>query len=139
MRKWRKGQKMSIKRMKLRAGDPLVKQIVRSTWPEYTGRKIELQVEESVHLNSYLGEGGTWNEWRALDLAEFRAVQIPLHGGLSAHVAGPGSLEWNTAFERTRVVPGIAYVGRIYFCGKDLGLRIVIHPDNAAKLIGSGE
>jgi len=123
---------------KLRTSDPLVKRILRATWPEYTGRKVELRVEEKLHLDSYMGEGGTWNEWVALELSEFRVVDIPCHGGLAAHVAGPDSLAWNTAFGETRVIPGVAYVGRIHFCGKDLGVRIVIHPDNAAKLIAGG-
>jgi hypothetical protein len=124
-------------RTKLRVSDPLVKKILAITWPEYRGRKVELEVGDSIRLGSYLGEGGTWNQWKALELAEFQVIDIPCPGGLSAHVAGPDSLAWKTSFGMSRVVPGIAYVGRIHFCGKDLGVRVVIHPDDAAKLIAS--
>jgi hypothetical protein len=120
---------------KLRSGDSVVKRILAATWPDYAGRKVELLITDKVHLSSYTGEGGSWNEWKALELGEFRIADVECHGGLSAHVAGPGSLAWNTAFEATRMVPNIAYVGRIHFCGKDMGVRIVIHPDNAVKML----
>lgn len=120
---------------KLRSGDPVVKRIIAATWPEYSGRKVELLVTDQVHLSSYISDGGSWNEWKALELKDFQVADIECHGGLSAHVAGPGSLAWNTAFDATKTVPNIAYVGRIHFCGKDMGVRIVIHPDNATKML----
>ena len=128
-------QPLSWPPLPLRIGDPVVKALIRLSWPEYKGRTVRLRVAEKVHLGSYMSDGGTWSEWKAINLETAEIVEIPCYGGLEAHVAGPRSLEWNTAFDETRTIPGVAYIGRIHFCGKDCGVEIAIHPDNAARLL----
>lgn len=118
---------------KLSLRDPLVANIVRRTFPTYRGRKFQLRVHDAggISLTSYWS-GGSRSWFQVLRLEDFQTVTIPENGSGFTRIDaqfGPAGLPLSLP------APGFAVVEHCHFCGKDLGIRIHVHRDNAAKLL----
>lgn len=95
----------------------------------YTGNKFKVEVCETVTIPADAGlwSGGSRSNYHGVDLATGQRSQ------LSFSLASPWD---NQRRDReVKLVPGKAVVESIMFQGKDLGLRIYLHPDNATKLL----
>lgn len=102
--------------------------VMRAACPGYRGRKFALVVAESVTLTDRYWHGGTKSDWCAVDLARGRVAGTPYSTGTS--------VPWSdTADPEYPLRPGVAVVEHSRFCGKDMGLTLYVHPDNAAKLL----
>tara|TARA_R110000744_G_C19281734_1_gene553635 strand:+ start:108 stop:683 length:576 start_codon:yes stop_codon:yes gene_type:complete len=98
----------------------------------YSGRKFEARPSESVSLYGTYWSGGSRNTYTAINMAT--GVSVPFDGiGNASPVEFGGTLEGKTI----TMEPGIAIVKHSTFSGKDMGLTIYVHPDNAATLLQS--
>lgn len=107
-----------------------VKPLVEATFPEYRGRKFQVEAACQVTLYDLNWSGGTRSVYRTCT-TEGRYIG----SSAKANAAAP----WNNAAEGQRVpVPqGAVIVKHSEFCGKDCGLTIYIHPEDMPKLLPS--
>lgn len=94
----------------------------------YTGTKFRAIVAESVTVPSHAGlwDGGSRDTYELIDMATGESVPA------SDNVSAP----WDPRKDRKiELRPGYCVRQHTIFCGKDLGLRFYVHPDNAAKLL----
>lgn len=107
--------------MKLRKAD--VKSILEITFPEYKGRKYELEIVSETYLRNRDWAGGTHSDYRLL--AEVNnEIQIK-----SAPDFRP-SKALSYEQEKVLIPKNGMIVSHNYFCGHDCGIRIYISPDS---------
>lgn len=109
-----------------------VEPIITATFPGYTGKKVQVMAAESVTLRDLNWSGGTRSQYAGCSLETGRAT-----GNASA---GNAAAPWANPYEGAVVplVAGMALVEHCLFCGKDLGLRIYVHPSMLPKFLPSG-
>jgi len=102
--------------------------ITEQAFPGYKKKTVTLQVTDKVSPYNTFWDGGSKNTYRAVRLSD----------GKVAHLI-TGSSPWTAVAEGVAIPlePGIVIVEQSCFCGKDMPLRIHIHPANIAKLIPS--
>jgi hypothetical protein len=107
--------------------DPEVKALAKRAFPDYTGRKFRVEVvNHSIDVRSYW-DGGSREYFKFVRLdGQKGEIVIPPQSAYDKTVNGADAVT---------LVPGLVCVSHIYFCGKDLGLCVYIHPDNAPKLL----
>ena len=107
--------------------DSTVEKIGRAAYPEYTGRKFRVQVvDHPINVKSYW-DGGSRSFYRFIKLADVSSVfEVPAQSMFDRQIEGA---------EAVSLVPGLACVRHSYFCGKDMGIEIMVHPDNAPRLL----
>jgi len=97
----------------------------------YRGNKFRVVVTESVHIPSHAGlwDGGSRDTFRGVRLTD--GAEVPLSDNMSA--------PWDAKRQdfTAKLVPGIAVVEHSTFCGKDMGLRIYVHPSDAAPMLSA--
>jgi len=95
----------------------------------YNGNKFKAQAVTSLTIRSDAGvwSGGTRDYYYALWLANGEAK--PLNGQQSA--------PWDKARvdQTIDLKPGYCIVRHSHFCGKDMGLKYFVHPDDIAKFV----
>ena len=94
----------------------------------YAGKKFKAEVCLSVTIPSSAGlwDGGSRDVYTV----------IRLDDGVEYRPAFQGTAPWNKRRDlEVKLEPGIAVVEHSIFCGKDMGLRFYVHPDNAAALL----
>lgn len=95
----------------------------------YTGNKFKIEVCETmtIPMDAGLWSGGSRNSYHGVDMVT----------GQTWPVAFEHTSPWNSERKNIEVklAPGKAVVEHSMFCGKDMGLRIYLHPDNATKLL----
>ncbi len=99
----------------------------------YSGRTFKATIHESggMSLRS-CWEGGSRDEYRVVKLDTMQSVAIPENGsGFTAidREYGPSGLPVSLP------EPGYAVVEHSIFCGKDSGITIHLHAENAAALL----
>ncbi len=101
-----------------------VKPILEITFPDYTGRKITVEPKERITFYDCNWSGGTKNEYKAIR-----------NDGETSTLPTPAP--WVNPFEGKTVDmrPDIIIVEHSYFCGKDIGITIHIHPDLLPKML----
>ena len=106
----------------LKASSPLAK-FARSVFPDYTGRKIKTAVRTSYTMADYW-DGGSRVYVRAVELKTGRIVDPAdfVHNPMN-----PGA---GATFE---IPAGVAMVEHSFFCGKDMGLTIVVGQPTAIE------
>lgn len=111
--------------MKYFTKSPEVLQIARAAFPDYNGSKFAIcDFTGPMRLDSNW-EGGSRDYYVVLDLATMRHAVIPENG---TPFSNGGKIE------RISELPlNWAVVEHTYFCGKDLGIRIYVRPENLAK------
>jgi len=110
----------------MHTNDADVKHIALTAYPDYTGHKFQVVVSSTVNVQSY---------WDGGSRSFFKFVR--LDGSTDTLTVPPQS-----AYDRPIIngdvvplVPGLACVEHVIFCGRDLGIRIHVHADNAPKLL----
>ena len=95
----------------------------------YSGKKFQAIVCESVTIpmDAGLWSGGSRDHYVGIDLATGESRPFP----------GQNASPWDGTRKETVVIlqPGFAVIEHSHFCGKDMGLRFYVHPDNAAALL----
>jgi hypothetical protein len=108
---------------------PTTEAFRRAAFPSYAGRKFKLVVRDHpfTHFHSYW-DGGSRTDYAVVELATMKAFAVPENG--SAFVADLAGVE-----QASLPRPGFAVVAHSFFCGKDSGLTIYLHPENAAAFL----
>ncbi len=97
------------------------KRIVQIAYPEYKGRKIRLVVTDSVNCCSYW-DGGSRDYFESFNLTDKKVVYTaPPQSGFDPTVKG---------LDNVPITKGFCVIEHSIFCGKDIGMRIHIHPDD---------
>ena len=113
-------------KMKITKSDfPSVVALMKSAFPEYKGRKYFVEVcDREFETHSYWYGG-----------SKYSYVFVRADGGRMAvdSMAAP----WVQYKEnrKAKLVPGLACVRYTYFCGHDLGLTLMLHPEDMPKMI----
>lgn len=116
--------------LKLRIGDPHVRKLVRAAFPTYRGRKVRATFAESVTLYDTFWSGGTRSSYVLVDYDNAKLGRLPHYA--PPQFGGPATPPVVT------LTPGMVLVEHTIFCGKDVGITLHVHPDNAPKLLTAG-
>ncbi len=109
--------------------EPEVLRIAHAAFPEYIGRTLEIRsIDGPLDLRSSW-DGGSRSYFRLIRLDTLQAVSVPAMSAFDQQYAGADAVT---------IPPEIACVEHVIFCGKDLGLRIHLHPDNLSPLLPAG-
>ena len=105
--------------------------IVNATFPQYRGRKIRVAPAEKVGLHGLNWSGGSRSVYRACTLdGQF------LGSSAKYNMMAP----WDSRQvegQSLPLMPGACVVEHSYFCGKDSGLRIYVHPNDMPKMLSA--
>ena len=103
-----------------------VKKIAKAAYPNYNGRKFAVKIaNHPLNVSSYW-EGGSRDYFVFLRLDNLQTYEVPPQSMYDPKIKGT---------ESVKIVPGMLCVKHTYFCGKDLGITIYVHPDNAPNLL----
>ena len=108
-----------------------VEPLVRATFPEYRGRKIRVQPRERVTFSSLNWEGGSRSQYRACTLTGQWT-------GSAAKYNAQAPWANQAEGKSVDIPPGACIVEHVMFCGKDLGLRIYVRPEDMPRLLTVG-
>lgn len=116
-------------RFKVSLSDAGVAAIKNATFPDYRGRKYAVEARSyPLDVSSYWS-GGSRSYFVMVDLSTMRTIPIPENGSGYVRSFVPEGAKG------VDIKPGYAIVEHVWFCGKDFGLRIHIHPDNLPKFL----
>jgi hypothetical protein len=111
----------------LTGNEPLVRKIANVAFPNYTGKAFKLQSAETVDVRSYW-DGGSRDYYAFVQLTGEgdsvtvkRGMEVPQQSMFDKQIAGADSVKLDS-------VPGLVCVRHTYFCGKDMGITIMLHP-----------
>jgi len=110
--------------------DQIVQKIAKVAFPDYNGRKFKVVVTTQPVNTKYnaFWSGGSRTYYNFVRLDNMKA-----YGELPAqHPIFDKPIE---NAESINLVPGLMCVEHHHFCGKDMGITIKVHPDNAPKLL----
>ena len=106
---------------------PDVVALARRAYPDYTGRKFRIVVAEHPINVKSCWDGGSCSFFKFIRLdGTSDTVEMPAQSAFDTPVEGA---------DRVPLVPGLACVEHTIFCGKDAGIRIHVHPENAPRLL----
>lgn len=107
--------------------DEFGKLIAKLAFPDYRGRKIFIEPQRyPLNCASYW-EGGSRSYFVFVRLADKSVSQeVPAQSGFDKPVSG---------IKEVTIPEGFVCVEHVYFCGKDLGLRVHVNPENLAALL----
>ena len=105
---------------------PEVIALAQRAYPDYRGHTYRVEVKERINVRSYW-DGGTRSYFKFMRLdGSSDSVEIPAQSAFDAKIEGAESVP---------LVPGLTCVEHVYFCGKDAGIRVHVHPENAPRLL----
>jgi hypothetical protein len=106
--------------------DPLIRRILKATYPAYRGRKIRI-VPQRYPLNckSYW-EGGSRDYFAFVRLDTFAVASMPAQSAFDKDIRGA---------ESVTLPSGVICVEHSIFCGKDVGIRIHVNPENLVSML----
>jgi hypothetical protein len=112
--------------MHVNLSDPLVQDIIGKTFPDYKGRKITVEVcDHPINCASYW-DSGCRDYFRFLCIETMKAsAEVPAQSAFDKPIAG---------IDAVKLEPGIVCVKHA-FHGQHSYITILVHPDNAAKLL----
>lgn len=113
--------------MQIYTDSPEVRAIAHAAFPDYNGRTFRVcDFTGPMRLDSNW-EGGSRSYYCVLDLASLRSIGIAENG---TPFSNGGQIE------RISELPvNGAVVEHCIFCGKDLGIRIYVNPENLARML----
>lgn len=111
---------------KIYTNHPDVKRIATAAYPNYTGRKFSIEVSNRPIDVCSSWEGGSKDYFVFLRLDNLKTWEMPQQSMYDAKVEGA---------DRVSLVAGMVCVEHSIFCGKDMGITIYVHPDNAPRFI----
>lgn len=102
-------------------------ELARRAFPGYTGRQFKITISDSpINCASYWS-GGSRDYFAFLNLATGEAsAQMPAQSAFDRRVEG---------LDAVPLPPGFACVRHTIFCGKDMGLTLIVRSDNAAAML----
>jgi|WetSurMetagenome_2_1015567.scaffolds.fasta_scaffold248433_3 hypothetical protein len=102
----------------------LIKDLAKIAYPDYNGRKFSICVETTYYMNNFWSDGSR-NYCVAVDLLTGK-IQEP---------TSSSSTPWsNTANVVVTIPTGVGILERCIFCGKDLGIRLYVAPNNSLQM-----
>jgi hypothetical protein len=104
--------------------DAAMERIARTAFG-YNGRKYEIRTGTTFNPNDNHWSGGSRTYIAAVNRSTMEVVSLP-QAGTAFDPETPSSVE---------IPPGVLIVEHVIFCGKDLGVRFIVRPDEAAALI----
>lgn len=117
----------------LTTNDPLAHpaiNLMRAAFPQYQGRTFKIRIQEGpLDVRSYW-DGGSRNYYVFISLANSRRFEMPQQSAFDPLIEGA---------DRVRLPSGIGCVEHTIFCGKDLGLTLILNPSDAAPLLPSAD
>lgn len=112
--------------MKMYTNNPELIKVARTAFPGYTGKKFAFEIlDHPINVKS-CWSGGSKDEYVFVRLDNLTTMEMPPQSAFDAKVAGA---------EAVTLIPGLACVRHVYFCGKDLGVTVLLHQDNKPALI----
>lgn len=112
-----------------------VREIVQAAFPgEVSRRTVKVDVTAGEYQVSDYWSEGSRNIAVFVELATMRSIPAT---SLPSEVRQKKNNPHNLAIGRVQVTPGIVVVENIIYCGKNMGFRIHIHPDNVTKTLPS--
>ena len=106
--------------------DPLIRRILKVTYPGYRGRKIRIVPQRHpLDCKSYW-EGGSRDYFVFVRLDTFAVAPMPAQSAFDRDIRGA---------ESVTLPPGVICVEHSIFCGKDVGIRIHVNPENLASML----
>jgi len=109
--------------------DPLIKEIIRRTFPDYKGRKIRISTDIPTRLDSYW-DGGSRDYYAFCSLDEKKAFSVS-----SNHPF----YESENPTVLKRLPERILLVRHAIFCGQDLGITIFANASDMTKFLPENE
>jgi hypothetical protein len=105
---------------------PEAVKVALTAYPDYTGKKFQIEVSSSpINVRSYW-EGGSRSYYTFLRLDTLAVMPIPQQSAFDKQLAGADSVS---------LIPGMVCVKHTIFCGKDMGITIYVHSENAPRLL----
>jgi hypothetical protein len=102
------------------------KKVALAAYPNYKGRKLSIKVANNpLDVRSYWSEGSR-DHFVFLRLDNLKTYEIPSQSMYDTQMKN---------VDNVQLVPGMICVEHSYFCGKDMGITIHVHPDNAPNLL----
>lgn len=99
----------------------VAKEVVQKAFPDYTGRKIKIELSDRFVPDQSWSEGSR-TTWKLVTRSN---IQIFDPGyNFSSGIFNP-----KEAFDYHEIPKGCFLVQHVIFCGKDMGITIVIRPD----------
>ena len=110
--------------------EPLIKQIINDTFPDYKGRKIMIMTEFPRDLVSYWS-GGTMSYYIFYQPNSRKTFEVD-------HLTQPHKQhQENRDFTPDMIPDSVILVEHAYFCGHDMGLRIYVKKPDQLQLEGN--
>ena len=121
-----------MKRLEFRKSDPKVARLLQLCYPHYRGRRsIKVEARETYRVRDFWDGGSR-------DYAEF--VHLPTHRNVRLdsldYEHQTAANPFNLPIGSLKLTPEIAVVENVIFQGKDMGIRIYVHPDRFAEFEG---
>jgi hypothetical protein len=110
---------------------PDVISLAKRAYPDYGGKTYRVAVAECpINVKSYW-DGGSRSYFKFIRLdmrldGASDTIEVPQQSAFDKQIEGA---------EHVQLVPGLACVEHSYLRGKDMGIRVYVHPDNAPKLL----
>lgn len=98
--------------------------LVKGLFPDYNGRKFQIEPCETVTFYDTNWSGGT-RSYSAFLKADGSSSELNVPAPWVNQVEG----------QTVQMRPDILVVKRSYFCGSDMGITIYTHPSNMPKLL----
>ena len=108
-------------KINLRKND--IRPILDLTYPDYQGRKFSLTFQEHYYMSDYW-DGDSRTYVKAL---KFENGQLKMSSP-DAEAQNPLRPKAHTEFD---IPKNVALVEHTYFCGQDIGINIIVHPDSS--------
>lgn len=126
--------KAKIMTIEVLVSDPVAKSFIQATFPHAASRRpLRVETATRYQVSDYWSEGSR-NEAVFLELATMRAIPAT---SLPENARQQANNPFNLAIGEVQLLAGYAVVEHIIFCGKDLGFRLYLHPDNLAPLLAA--
>jgi hypothetical protein len=106
---------------------PEVIALAKRAYPEYNGRTFRIEVaSHPINVKSYW-DGGSRSYFRFIRLdGSADTLNVPAQSAFDAQIKNADAVP---------LVPGLSCVEHTIFCGKDTGIRIYLHPENAPRYL----
>lgn len=122
--------------IKVPLSDPTIKQIVAQCYPAYKGRRpVRIDVRETHRVWDFW-DGGSRDYTVFYDLGTGRVAPSSAIKAVEGMTQKQGNwFNLPISDGPVTIPPGVIVVIHSIFCGKDVGIRIIVRPENAPRLI----
>ena len=113
-----------MNRLEFKKSDPKIAWLVKLCYPGYRGRRtVKVEARETYRVADYWSEGSR-NYAEFVHLPTRRVVRLD---SLDYEQQAQSNL-FNLTMGTVRLTPEVVAVENVIFCGKDMGVRIYVHP-----------